>query len=92
MRKRTEDVNRDRYRRILRRVWMRQTPRDRSLAPPVGTLLPAYRWVCACGARGLDGQFNRSDVEYHAQRHQWRKGAGHPMPEIQQYRGRWGAR
>lgn len=46
-------------------------------------LLPRHAWHCECGGHSQRGGFlSRLDAEYAAQRHQWRKGVGHPMPEI----------
>lgn len=41
-----------------------------------------WHWRCECGAHSRGGYLFKSDAEYNAQRHQWRKGVGHPMPEI----------
>jgi hypothetical protein len=41
-----------------------------------------YHWRCACGAHSRGGDPFMSDAEYNAQRHMWRQGVGHPMPEI----------
>lgn len=43
-----------------------------------------YHWRCECGAhsRTGGGWLLEADAEYAAQRHQWGKGVGHPMPEI----------
>lgn len=76
--------------RVLRGLWMSQMPRDRSLATPVGTRLPAYRWVCECGARSRGGNFNRYDVECLAQRHWLNQGQPHPQPVVEEYLGTWG--
>jgi hypothetical protein len=37
---------------------------------------------CECGAHSRGGDPFKVDAEYNAQRHMWRKGVGHPMPEI----------
>ncbi len=52
-----------------------------SATPKMRTL---YHWRCECGAksRGPGGDLMRSGAEYNAQQHQWRKGVGHPMPEV----------
>lgn len=41
-----------------------------------------YHWRCECGAHSRGGDPFESDAEYNAQRHQWGKGVGHPMPEV----------
>lgn len=43
-----------------------------------------HHWRCSCGthSRGDGGWLFESDAEYNAQRHQWYKGVGHPMPEV----------
>lgn len=41
-----------------------------------------YHWRCSCGAHSRGGDPFESDAEYNAQRHQWRNGIDHPMPEI----------
>ena len=41
-----------------------------------------YHWKCECGAHSRGGNPFESDAEYNAQRHQWAKGVGHPMPEV----------
>ncbi|BDH15385.1 hypothetical protein [Streptomyces hygroscopicus] len=43
---------------------------------------PVYHWRCACGAHSRGGDPFKSDAEDNAQRHMWRKGKGHPMPEV----------
>ena len=40
-----------------------------------------YHWRCSCGSHSRGGDIE-SDAEYNAQRHQWSKGVGHPMPEV----------
>lgn len=41
-----------------------------------------YHWSCECGGHSReDGFLFESDAEYAAQRHQWGKGVGHPMPD-----------
>jgi hypothetical protein len=40
-----------------------------------------YHWRCACGAHSRGGDI-KADAEYNAQRHMWREGVGHPMPEV----------
>ncbi|MGW6571413.1 hypothetical protein ACWGAN_04465 [Streptomyces sp. NPDC054945] len=42
---------------------------------------PIYRWRCECGAKSR-GSDIKADTEYNAQRHQWRHGLSHPMPEV----------
>ncbi|MGW8362897.1 hypothetical protein ACWGK1_20270 [Streptomyces wedmorensis] len=42
---------------------------------------PIYRWRCECGAKSRYADI-KFDTEYNAQRHQWRYGVGHPMPEV----------
>ncbi|MGK5677649.1 hypothetical protein [Actinoplanes sp. URMC 104] len=44
-----------------------------------------YGWRCPCGGHDRGGFGFRSDAEYAAQRHQWKKGIGHPMPEIHSF-------
>ncbi|MFK0015711.1 hypothetical protein [Streptomyces sp. NPDC091027] len=41
-----------------------------------------WHWRCECGAHSRGGDPFKSDAEYNAQRHQWRKEKGHPMPEV----------
>ena len=50
----------------------RQVPESRTL----------YHWRCSCGSHSRGGDLFKSDAEYNAQRHQWYKGVGHPMPEV----------
>lgn len=46
-------------------------------------LLPRFGWQCECGGKSRRPGFLSSlDAEYAAQRHQWHKGVGHPMPEL----------
>ncbi|WIB34427.1 hypothetical protein [Curtobacterium sp. MCSS17_005] len=42
-----------------------------------------WRWRCSCGAQSR-GEDIKYDTTYNAQRHQWRSGADHPMPEVYQ--------
>lgn len=42
-----------------------------------------WHWRCECGAQSRGGDI-KADTEYNAQRHQWSKGTGHPMPEVYQ--------
>ncbi|WP_143666764.1 MULTISPECIES: hypothetical protein [unclassified Streptomyces] len=53
----------------------------RSAAPKMRTV---YHWRCECGAHSrLPGAWGLPvDARYNAERHQWRKGVGHPMPEV----------
>jgi hypothetical protein len=41
-----------------------------------------WHWRCECGAHSRGGDPFKDDAEYNAQRHQWRQGVGHPMPEV----------
>jgi hypothetical protein len=46
-------------------------------------LLPRHGWQCECGGHSQrPGFLSELDAEFAAQQHQWRKGVGHPMPEI----------
>lgn len=51
---------------------------------PVGAtkLRVLYNWRCECGAQSRGGDPFERDAEQNAQRHQWRKGVDHPMPEV----------
>jgi hypothetical protein len=40
-----------------------------------------WHWRCECGAQSRGGDI-KADTVYNAQRHQWRKGTGHSMPEV----------
>lgn len=42
---------------------------------------PDYRWRCECGAKARQSD-SQSDTKINAERHQWAKGVGHPMPEV----------
>ena len=45
--------------------------------------LPRHGWTCECGAHSnKPGFLSRHDAEYAAQQHQWRKGVGHPLPDV----------
>jgi len=61
----------------LRRALRKSGP----AAPKMRTI---YHWRCECGAksRGPGGWGIPSDADYNAQRHQWRMGVGHPLPEV----------
>ncbi|KRF06356.1 hypothetical protein ASH00_08945 [Arthrobacter sp. Soil782] len=61
----------------MKRFWEKRT--DTQLLDTVGT---HHHWRCACGAHSRGGFSSASDAEYAAQRHQWGKAVGHPMPEI----------
>lgn len=41
-----------------------------------------YHWRCERGAHSRGGDLFERDAAYNAQRHQWGKGIGHPMPEV----------
>lgn len=60
----------------MMRFWER-----RADAILLDTNLDHYHWRCECGAHSRGGFLSQSDAEYAAQRHQWGKGVGHPMPE-----------
>lgn len=53
-------------------------------APTRSNTRMAYHWRCSCGAhsRGPDGWPFSLEAENAAQRHQWKKGVGHQMPEV----------
>lgn len=41
-----------------------------------------YHWRCSCGARSRGGWLIAHGANYAAQRHMWREGVGHPMPDV----------
>jgi hypothetical protein len=41
-----------------------------------------YHWRCSCGAKSRGGDLFLQDAEQLAQEHMWRKGVGHPTPEV----------
>jgi hypothetical protein len=44
--------------------------------------LTRHRLRCECGAHSRGGWGIEFDARYNAERHQWRQGVGHPMPEV----------
>jgi hypothetical protein len=49
---------------------------------PATRLRTVYKWQCECGAHSRGGDAFEDDAKYLAQQHQWRKGVGHPMPDV----------
>jgi hypothetical protein len=41
-----------------------------------------WHWRCDCGGHSRGGDQFKVDADQNAQRHQWNKGVGHPMPEV----------
>ena len=41
-----------------------------------------WHWRCECGAHSRRGDQFKGDADQNAQRHQWRKGVDHPIPEV----------
>jgi hypothetical protein len=41
-----------------------------------------WHWRCECDAHSRGGDTWKDRAESNAQRHQWSKGVGHPMPEV----------
>ncbi len=56
--------------------------RGSSRSGDVTKMRTLYEWRCECGAHSRSGDPSESHAEYNAQRHQWNKGVGHPMPEV----------
>lgn len=67
----------------MKRFWERRT--ETELLDTNGA---QYHWRCECGAHSRGGFLSEPDAEYAAQRHQWGKGVGHPMPETHSMDGR----
>lgn len=41
-----------------------------------------WHWRCECGGHSRGGDQFKADADQNAYLHQWRKGVGHPMPEV----------
>ncbi|MFG1860805.1 hypothetical protein [Microbispora bryophytorum] len=69
---------------MIEKIWraLKGAASQPSTAPGAPRSRTFYHWRCSCGAHSRGGWLITFDAEYNAQRHMWRQGVGHPMPEV----------
>lgn len=68
---------------FLSELWDAVTTPDDEVSTWAGHGPTRYHWRCECGGHSRDGGFLiESDATYAAERHQWRQGVGHALPDV----------